>query len=118
MASFQFGGLVEQVATTATAGGTTTLTNTSKQIQVFTGSLTQTSELRKTLVPAPRYLYLAMTGSIFTVKLNLTVVYPQRQLLFLAQYVQTTYSSQLRKKAIFGTISKFKQMQIKWSLTA
>lgn len=42
MASFQYGGLVEQVANTATAGGTTTLTNTSRQIQVFTGSLNQT----------------------------------------------------------------------------
>lgn len=42
MASFQYGGLVEQVASTATAGGTTTLTNTSKQVQVFTGTLGQT----------------------------------------------------------------------------
>jgi hypothetical protein len=42
MASFQYGGLVEQIATTATAAGTTTLTNISKQIQVFTGSTTQT----------------------------------------------------------------------------
>jgi hypothetical protein len=42
MATFQYGGLVEQVATTATAGTTTTLTNVSKQIQIFTGSLGQT----------------------------------------------------------------------------
>ena len=41
MASFQYGGLVEQVAVTATAAGTTTLTSTSKQIQVFTGSSSQ-----------------------------------------------------------------------------
>ncbi len=42
MASFYAGGIVEQVAVTATAAGTTTLTVTSKQIQVFTGSSTQT----------------------------------------------------------------------------
>ena len=42
MASFQYGGLVEQVASTATAAGTTTLINTSKQIQVFTGATIQT----------------------------------------------------------------------------
>jgi len=42
MASFQAGGITEQLATTATAAGTTTLTVTSHQIQVFTGSTTQT----------------------------------------------------------------------------
>jgi hypothetical protein len=42
MGSFQYGGIVEQIAVTATAAGTTTLTNTSKQIQVFTGTSTQT----------------------------------------------------------------------------
>jgi hypothetical protein len=42
MASFQYGGLVEQIAVTATATGTTTLTNVSKQVQIFTGVLTQT----------------------------------------------------------------------------
>lgn len=41
MASFQYGGLVEQVAVTATAAGTTTLTNVSKQIQIFTGTSSQ-----------------------------------------------------------------------------
>jgi hypothetical protein len=38
----KYGGIIEQVATTATATGTTTLLNTSKQIQVFTGTTTQT----------------------------------------------------------------------------
>jgi hypothetical protein len=38
----QYGGIVEQTASTATSGGTTTLINTSPQIQVFTGSATQT----------------------------------------------------------------------------
>jgi len=38
----QYGGSIEQVTNTATAGGTTTLVNTSTQIQVFTGSTTQT----------------------------------------------------------------------------
>src|ERR1019366_8982080 len=37
----KFGGIVEQLATTATAAGTTTLINTSKQLQVFTGTTTQ-----------------------------------------------------------------------------
>lgn len=38
----QYGGIVEQTASTATSGGTTTLINTSPQIQVFTGTMTQT----------------------------------------------------------------------------
>lgn len=42
MAHFQFGSLVERVTSTATAAGTTTLTNTSTTVQQFTGSTTQT----------------------------------------------------------------------------
>src|SRR5271154_5083085 len=42
MASMQYGGIIERVTTTATAAGTTTFINTSTQIQVFTGSTTQT----------------------------------------------------------------------------
>jgi len=42
MGAFQYGGIVEQVATTATAAGTSTFTNVSKQIQIFTGSSAQT----------------------------------------------------------------------------
>ena len=42
MASFEYGGLVLQEAVIATAAGTTTLVNTSKQNEIFTGSTTQT----------------------------------------------------------------------------
>lgn len=42
MAVNQYGGVIEQVATIVTAAGTTTLINTSKQVQVFTGSTIQT----------------------------------------------------------------------------
>jgi len=42
MSTFQYGGIVEQVSVTATAGGTTTLVNTSNQIQIFTGTQNQT----------------------------------------------------------------------------
>lgn len=42
MGFFQYGALVEQVSVIATAAGTTTLTNTSKQNEVFTGSANQT----------------------------------------------------------------------------
>jgi hypothetical protein len=42
MSVMQYGGIIEQVASTATAGGTTNLTNTSAQIQVWTGTLNQT----------------------------------------------------------------------------
>jgi microcystin-dependent protein len=42
LASLQYGNLVEQLTVTATAAGTTTLTNVSRAIQVFTGSTTQT----------------------------------------------------------------------------
>jgi hypothetical protein len=48
MGSFQYGMLVEQVALTATAAGTTSLTSTSKQIQDFTGTTTQTVQLPPT----------------------------------------------------------------------
>ncbi len=42
MAVLQYGSLIQQVATTVTAAGTTTLTNVSPTIQVFTGTSTQT----------------------------------------------------------------------------
>lgn len=42
MGFLQYGAFVYQTQTTATSGGTTTLVNTSKQIQVFTGVTTQT----------------------------------------------------------------------------
>jgi len=45
MGFFQAGMLIEQLATTATAAGTTTLVATSKQNQVFTGTSTQTIKL-------------------------------------------------------------------------
>jgi len=48
MATFQYQGLVERVASTATAGGTTTLTITSAQIQVWTGTQNQTIVLPAT----------------------------------------------------------------------
>lgn len=41
----QYGGSIERVASTATAAGTTVLINTSPQIQVFTGTSTQTVQL-------------------------------------------------------------------------
>jgi hypothetical protein len=48
MGSFQYGMLVEQVALVTTAAGTTSLTSTSKQIQDFTGTTTQTVQLPPT----------------------------------------------------------------------
>ena len=42
MSYFKFGSLIQGITSTATAAGTTTLTNTSTQIQNFTGSSTQT----------------------------------------------------------------------------
>lgn len=44
-ASFQYGGLNGDIASTATAGATTTLVNTSKQTQRFTGAANQTLKL-------------------------------------------------------------------------
>jgi hypothetical protein len=41
----QYGGTIEQVTITATAAGTTVLTNVSTQIQVFTGTLAQNIQL-------------------------------------------------------------------------
>jgi hypothetical protein len=48
MATFQYGMLVQGVDSTATAAGTTALTSTRNQIQVFTGSTTQTVKLPAT----------------------------------------------------------------------
>lgn len=48
MSLFQYGMLVQGLTNTATAAGTTTLTLTSTQIQVFTGSTTQTVKLPAT----------------------------------------------------------------------
>ena len=48
MGSFQYGMLVEQIATTATSGSPVALTNTSKQCQYFTGSTAQTVKLPPT----------------------------------------------------------------------
>lgn len=45
MGFFQYGQIVEQLRTVATAGGTTTLVNNDKQNQIFTGSLAQTVKL-------------------------------------------------------------------------
>lgn len=45
MGSFKNGQLIFQKASTATAAGTTTLVNNSKQIQIFTGTTTQTIKL-------------------------------------------------------------------------
>lgn len=42
MSVLQYGSLIERVSTTATSGGTTTLINTSNELQVFTGTTTQT----------------------------------------------------------------------------
>lgn len=42
MSYFKFGSLIQGITSTTTAAGTTTLTNTSTQIQNFTGSSTQT----------------------------------------------------------------------------
>lgn len=41
MATFQYGGIMEQVAVVATSGTTDTLTNVSKQIRVYTGTVNQ-----------------------------------------------------------------------------
>lgn len=48
MGTFQYGMLVEGITGTATSGGSTVLTLTSRQIQYFTGTLTQTVLLPNT----------------------------------------------------------------------
>lgn len=64
----QYGGAIEQVTITATAAGTTTLVNTSHQIQVFTGSTTQTVKLPVATTytkPAPKFeIYNRSTGAV------------------------------------------------------
>jgi hypothetical protein len=73
MAVLQYGGIIEQVASTATAGSTTTLTNTSAQIQVFTGSANQTIVLPNATTftePGAKFeIYNSSTGTL-TVNAN------------------------------------------------
>ena len=64
----QYGGSIERVTNTATAGGTTTLVNTSTQIQVFTGASTQTVVLPNATTytePGTKFeFYNSSTGAI------------------------------------------------------
>jgi len=72
MGLFQFGQVVMQEASTATAGGTTTLVNTSKQIQYFTGSSGQTIVLpdATTMVDGQWFeIYNGSTGAL-TIEYN------------------------------------------------
>lgn len=67
MGSFALGMLVEQVTNTATAAGITTFSATSTQIQVFTGSTTQTVKLPPTtsmLVGQFFEVYNSSTGAL------------------------------------------------------
>lgn len=67
MSVFQYGMLVEQVATVTTSAGTTTLVNTSKQVQYFTGTSTQTIKLPATTAMSVGQffkIYNASTGNL------------------------------------------------------
>lgn len=69
---FKLGSLFKGISTTATAGGTTTLTSSSKQLQQFTGTSTQTVVLPSgtTLALARRFdIYNRSTGAV-TVQAN------------------------------------------------
>ena len=77
MANFQSGGLVEQINTTATAAGTTTLVGSTsasatlgKQIQVFTGSSTQTVVLPSatTMVVGQKFEIYNESSSVLTIQ--------------------------------------------------
>lgn len=72
MAVFQLGGLVEQVAVTATAAGTTTLVNNSKQIQIFTGTTTQTVVLPNatTMIVGQKYEIFNQSTGALTLQFN------------------------------------------------
>jgi microcystin-dependent protein len=73
MAAFQYGGIIEQIQATATAAGTTTLINTSKQLQVFTGTTTQTVVLPNATTystPGAKFeIYNESTGAL-TIQFN------------------------------------------------
>lgn len=70
--AFKLGGLVEQTASTATAGGTTTLLNSSKQIQVFTGTAVQTVVLpdATTMFVGQKFEIYNTSSNVITVNTN------------------------------------------------
>lgn len=69
-ARFQYGGIVEQFTQTATAGGTTTLTVTSKQNQIFTGTLNQTVTLPDATTTSSGWYYWIINSSTGVVTVN------------------------------------------------
>lgn len=72
MAHFKLQGLVERIATTATAAGTTTLLNNSRTYQQFTGSTTQTVVLpdATTLSVGMKFVILNRSSGAVTVNYN------------------------------------------------
>ncbi len=72
MSHFKFGALIEGIATTATSGGTTTLIDTSKQNQVFTGVLLHTVVLpdATTLVNGQSYTIANRSDQVVTVQFD------------------------------------------------
>ena len=76
MSHFKYGTLVGGVTTTATAGGTTTLINTSKQYQQFTGTNTQTVVLpdATTMVPGMSFYLTNRSSLSITIQFDDTTV--------------------------------------------
>ena len=72
MAYFKLGSLFKGISTTATAAGTTTLTNSSKQYQQFTGTTTQTVVLpdATTLQNGRRFDIFNRSTGVVTVNFN------------------------------------------------
>lgn len=73
MARFQYGSLVFQVSSTVTSGGTTTLVNTSRTVQVFTGSSAHTAKLPDATTMSNGQvfeLYNTTTASALTIQYN------------------------------------------------
>lgn len=90
MASFSQGALLEQLTITSTAGGTTTLTSASRQIQKFTGTSNQTVALpdATTLKLSRSFNIINKSTGYITVQNNTTtfkrVLAPDEEFLFKA----------------------------------
>lgn len=69
-AAFQFGGIRTDIATTATAAVTTTLTKASAQVQRFTGVTTQTLQLPSSATLQAGYWYKVTNDSSGVVTVN------------------------------------------------
>ena len=96
MAFFKSGTLIERQATTATSGGTTTLTVTSPKYQFFTGTATQAAQLPDATTLSNGQQFVVVNNSTTSITVNnngavlLETIQPGNSILFFLTSNSTT----------------------------